>query len=727
MRRPWVRTGCAALLALALTALATGGQGAEPAVGASAAAPVRALIVGGTDVAMFPAFRKKLTRYGITTSEATGGEVTVTATTTDARGSVRVNGRPAPGGVATVTGLTDGDEVSVFISDSGGTTAYSLVYLPAGFPALDVTVNSPSAAAGKVALTLFQREPAPQFDVIVDEHGVPVYVAAAAQGGRDLKAAPHGHYTVSRPTTSSGRSGSALVELDETFQPTAEQETVAGLLHTDSHDSITRPNGNRFLLAYETNSATGRTDAIIQKVDAEGNELFRWNSGAVPPDTDLWYETVHDVTVGGLPHDYAHVNSIWLMKDGNLLASFRHLSAVLKIATRTTASHEAGEILWRFGGRHSDFEFPAGDGGPCAQHAASQLPNGHILIYDNGSDAALSGTMCLDPADRSLPTIARPATRITEWELTPPSGTDPGTARIVWNYDPGAYGFFAGNAQRLPNGNTMVGWAATNDEVAQEVDPAGEVVWKLLAPTGSNGFKYTTYRAFKFRVPDKIAPVVDVAGPADGEQIDEGAKVAADFTCTDRGGSSLRACGGTRRPGALLDTRPGRHKVRMVAKDGAGNKTVATRSYVVVPAHQPDASIRRLPSGPWVGRGDIGRARTQRVRVSLGRAGARATALVRLENFGSEAGRVRVVGVRGTRAFGVRYVAGHRNVTTRVLSGTYRTARLDPGRAANLKLVVTRRPAAHDGRSITVRVRAVAAADPSHSDAVAAVVTATRR
>ena len=46
---------------------------------------------------------------------------------------------------------------------------------------------------------------------------------------------------------------------------------------------------------------------------------------------------------------------------------------------------DTGEVVWKLGGRDSDFTFPAGDVGPFAQHTARELPNGNIQMFDNGS------------------------------------------------------------------------------------------------------------------------------------------------------------------------------------------------------------------------------------------------------------------------------------------------------------------------------------------------------
>ena len=100
----------------------------------------------------------------------------------------------------------------------------------------------------------------------VDRNGVPRWVEATPAGkvSMDLKPAGFGgHWTVSRPTaTSAGRTGAAVVELDEQFRPVRSFETV-GLADTDNHDSIVRADGSRILVGYEPNAATDRVDSTI--------------------------------------------------------------------------------------------------------------------------------------------------------------------------------------------------------------------------------------------------------------------------------------------------------------------------------------------------------------------------------------------------------------------------------------------------------------------------------
>ena len=416
------------------------------------------------------------------------------------------------------------------------------------------------------------NQPTPNFEVAVDVNGVPSYVHSTMDVTIDLKRQPNGNYSASRATTTPGRTGQAVVELDASFQVVTRFETV-DLVNTDGHDSILQPDGSRIMLAYEANSATGLVDSVIQEMDASGQVVFEWNSG----DAGLADESVYPA---GTP-DYAHINSVVLMDDGDLLASFRHLSAVLKIARTAHDGFAPGDIVWRLGGENSDFTFEDDPypGGPCAQHTASELPNGHIVVYDNGS-GVLGPNMCIDPANPTEP-IARNLTRVTEYAVD----EEDGTATLVWDYTPpGRFGVFAGSAARLANGNTLVGWAAVPPALATEVDAAGEKIWELKVRPAAGTPLYSTYRAAKIQVADVTDPKVIVHTPAAGATFDYGERVIVDVQCTDRGGSGLRTCGvqGNARSGERLDTsRPGRHVLRVVATDGDGNSRTVRRSYLV--------------------------------------------------------------------------------------------------------------------------------------------------
>lgn len=143
-------------------------------------------------------------------------------------------------------------------------------------------------------------------------------------------------------------------------------------------------------------------------------------------------------------HEWTHGNSVVETPDGNIIVSFRNISTVA-IIDRCN-----GEIIWRLGAP------------PLAQqHAPTPLPNGNLLIFDNGThrlDAPL------------------PYSRVIE--------VDPATKEIVWSYQARPpFDFFSpliSNAQRLPNGNTLIceGSFGRLFEVTRE----GEVVWEYVNP-----------------------------------------------------------------------------------------------------------------------------------------------------------------------------------------------------------------------------------------------------
>lgn len=675
----------------------------SPALAAALDVPVHTLSVLGTDAAMFPAFDPAVERYAITTTDATAGTVTVTATSSDPRRVVRVNGVPDADGVATLTGLAEGDEIAVFIEDSGGMATYTLVYLPADFPTLErVTPGAaPSGPApGHVLLTLgLFTAPSDFYETAVDVNGVPAFVRSTT-GSVDLQRQPNGNYSVFRPTTTPGRSGFDLLELDASHQPVRTWRTV-GLVDTDPHDAILLPDGSAWLMAYEPNAATGLVDAVIQHVAEDGTVLFSWTSAPYAAET-----TVDPAS--RFVRDYAHINSFQVLSDGHLLASFRHLSSVYKIATHAEGAYAPGDVIWKLGGRDSDFTFPAGDLGPCAQHTARMLPDGNVRLFDNGSWSLDSEALCVDPADPAGPSVERVTTRVVEFALD--EGT--GSATPVLSFEKsGWFTLFAGSAQALPGGGTLVGWGSETEALASEISAAGDLLWEIRDP--SPGPRYLSYRAVKTTVPDVIAPEVALDVPGDGATYLEGAEVIAGYSCTDRGGSSLRRCSGTVPGGQALDTSTvGTHTFEVTAADGSGGTTTVTRTYTVQPAARPDAAIRVRGNPDYVGAGVYAGSAHQRVGAAIDRPGGRARTYVRLTNAGLVADRLSIAVREGSPWFRVSGSCVDAETTPT----------LAPGESWVCRLSVTRRAATPAGRETLVRVPVRSVTNPGRRDVVAVKV-----
>ncbi|OCF33196.1 PQQ enzyme repeat protein [Kwoniella heveanensis CBS 569] len=138
------------------------------------------------------------------------------------------------------------------------------------------------------------------------------------------------------------------------------------------------------------------------------------------------------------------INAIYPLKDGNILASLRSVSAVIIIEKAT------GKIIW-----HLDSNVVA------QQHNANELPNGNILIFDNGAyrhDWSMQWSRAIE-VERATKKI------VWEWYATP---------RETF-YTP-----FMGSAQRLPNGNTLLCESAFGRLI--EINTKNEQCWEYVNP-----------------------------------------------------------------------------------------------------------------------------------------------------------------------------------------------------------------------------------------------------
>jgi hypothetical protein len=116
------------------------------------------------------------------------------------------------------------------------------------------------------------------------------------------------------------------------------------------HDLIAKPDGSYWLLCDETRimdlSAFGGAAAaqvmgtVVQHVSEVGAILFQWSPFDHFQITDL-----DAASRTGAMVNWTHGNALDLDADGNLIVSFRSLSEITKIDTRT------GAVMWRMGAR----------------------------------------------------------------------------------------------------------------------------------------------------------------------------------------------------------------------------------------------------------------------------------------------------------------------------------------------------------------------------------------
>ena len=219
------------------------------------------------------------------------------------------------------------------------------------------------------------------------------------------------------------------------------------------HDGRLLKNGNALLLC-----ATELPDSVARKIKGgrsgtevkgkiwadylveltkDGDKVWEWRSWDHLDPSEYPIPLIQNTR-----SEWTHGNSVVELADGNLLVSFRNISTVIKIDRRS------GDIVWKLGA-------PPLSG----QHAPVPLPNGNILIFDNGPTRL----------DQTFP-----FSRVIE--------INPATNEIVWKYqDANAQGFYSdriSNAQRLPSGNTLINEGMFGRFF--EVTPNGEVVWEYV-------------------------------------------------------------------------------------------------------------------------------------------------------------------------------------------------------------------------------------------------------
>jgi len=238
--------------------------------------------------------------------------------------------------------------------------------------------------------------------------------------------------------------------------------------HADIHEFVLTPQGTALITVYtpiiEDLSAIHGSrrgvalDSLVQEVDVStGLVMFEWHSADHIPLRETYARALPKT-----PIDPAHLNSVFVAPDGNLLLCARNTWAVYDISRRT------GRIAWRLGGRRTSFRMGAGTRFAW-QHDAQLRPDGLLTLFDDSAAPPV--------AKRSRGLILR---------------LDPGrhTARLVRSYTRGrTLAGSQGNMQNLPNGNTLVGWGA--EPYFSEFSAGGRLLLDGIFPRPDE-----SYRAF---------------------------------------------------------------------------------------------------------------------------------------------------------------------------------------------------------------------------------------
>jgi hypothetical protein len=246
-------------------------------------------------------------------------------------------------------------------------------------------------------------------------------------------------------------------------------EDGAPTVYTDPHELLITVDDagveHHHLLAYvqrpfsDTDGTLASWHELLRQAP-DGTVEFRWKSWS------RFSAAYEDTAVTKSDVDVDHANAIAIdPSDGDYLVSFRSLSAVVKIDA------QSGDVIWQLGGKQNQFTF-VGDplGGFQGQHSVRVMPNGNLMLYDNGQAHV--------PQE----------SRAVEYKLDLAAKT----ATMVWQYrhTPAIFTNVTGSVERLANGNRLVAFAWAG--VVDEVDRSGNVVWE--ASITKAGAPATLYR-----------------------------------------------------------------------------------------------------------------------------------------------------------------------------------------------------------------------------------------
>jgi hypothetical protein len=352
--------------------------------------------------------------------------------------------------------------LGVVAYDEGQTVAETLAFhtapLPSDLPPYVASGSDPSPgyvlfAAGRYAL-------------VIDNTGRVVWYRRFPDGvGLNFEAQPTGRY-YAHPPTPSQTDVEPWLEIDP-LGNVARTFGCAGGLPSRFHDLIAQVDGSYWIMCDETrtmdlSSLGGAVDAkvtgtVVQHLSAEGALLFRWSPFDHFEITDL-----DPASRRGPNVNWTHGNALDLDVDGNLIVSFRSLSEITKIDTRS------GVVLWRMGGLKNQFAFQdAPTPAFSFQHGLRLTGPGQLLLLDNLGDPAGSR------AERYAYDGAQH------------------TARQIGSYgsSPGVIASLGGSTQDLPRGHTLVSYGPAGR--VEEYDATGQVVWHI---EGNPGYIFRAQR-----------------------------------------------------------------------------------------------------------------------------------------------------------------------------------------------------------------------------------------
>jgi hypothetical protein len=285
----------------------------------------------------------------------------------------------------------------------------------------------------------------------------------------------------------SSEPGSCYYILDNTYRVIKTITAQRGYT-ADIHEFLLTPHNTALLLSTKAvamdltpygGPANGFVqDFAIQEIDIATNTLlFFWSALDHIPLTDS-YEPASSAAASANIWDAYHLNSVGLTDSSeDILVSGRNTWTIYRIDKPT------GNIIWRLGGKQSNFTF-----GPGAtfswQHDARFLPTNVISLFNDNcceSSVVPPGT----PYSHGL---------LVQLDLVSMTAS----VNATYFHDPNLHVESQGNVQSLANGNKFIGWGQSQYYSEYRAagntvnNPAESMLYSAQMP--SNNYTYRAYR-----------------------------------------------------------------------------------------------------------------------------------------------------------------------------------------------------------------------------------------
>ena len=238
--------------------------------------------------------------------------------------------------------------ITLTTGSNGAHTTYVVHCVDSRNSAIERIGNEPGASTELISVYAQIGPTRRQIDAtylaIIDANGVPRWQRRLNTRASHFKAHPDGKYPYSYGHYRSSSYGYRMVILDENLKKVDEVTTTDDLQRTGAHDFAIRENGNYVFEAYEPaynrdfsaytdendnpyGTSEETEDSIIEEVNPDGDRVFFWNSWK-----DMY---LNDCLQHRFPNDYAHINSVQVVDEADIIASFRGCSQVWRIDRET--------------------------------------------------------------------------------------------------------------------------------------------------------------------------------------------------------------------------------------------------------------------------------------------------------------------------------------------------------------------------------------------------------